>query len=94
MCKGIIGDLFDWSPAIFCQKLHILALLRALVLLLQSEDFTAPLGGLLLLEGKGELKMQGRMQMETFPAHPDTEIGMCSLPPGVRECSAVFRWCF
>lgn len=43
---------------------------------------------------EGELKMQGRMQMETFPAHPDTEIGMCSLPPGVRECSAVFRWCF
>lgn len=47
---------------------------------------TAPLGGLLLLKGRENLRCSGECKWNTFPelAHPDTEIGMCSLPAGLR----------
>lgn len=45
--KGDYWGFFGcWSPAIFCQKLHIMALIHALVLFvlfLQRGDFTARL---------------------------------------------------
>lgn len=93
--EGILGDLFGYcSPAIFCQKLLILAAMCApvlCVLFLQTEDLAAHLNnstcGMLLLGEKGEFRCRGEYTRNTsieLP-HPDIEIGMCSLPPGLRE---------
>lgn len=88
-CWGLIWPLVSSH---FLSEVTHLALIRALVLcvlFLQSEDSAAHLNsstwGIASVGREGRTQDVGEYKQNTFPELPDTEIGMCSVPPGLRE---------